>query len=123
MYAEELQDHFKFPRNKKTLTSPDIQAEELNPSCGDRVLYQLQISDSKIVQIGFGGEGCVISQAASSMLSELVLQKPIDQVLSMTKDDILSMLAISLGPTRLRCALLSLEVLHKAVLAWKNNKL
>lgn len=123
MYADELQDHFKFPRNKKKLSFSDIQAEELNPSCGDRVLYQLQIFDNKIVCIGFGGEGCVISQASASMLSELVLQKTIDQVLSMTKDDILSMLAISLGPTRLRCALLSLEVLQKAVLAWKNNHL
>ena len=123
MYAEELQDHFKFPRNKKTLSSPDAQAQELNPSCGDRVIYQICIQDDKITQIGFGGEGCVISQATASMLSEVVLLKTIDQVLNMTKDDILGMLQISLGPTRLRCALLSLEVLQKAVLAWKNNNL
>ena len=123
MYAEELQDHFKFPRNKKKLECLNAQAEELNPSCGDRIRFEIYIQGNKIVDLGFAGEGCVISQAAASMLGEEALKKNVDELLGMTKDDLLHILSISLGPTRLRCALLSLEVLQKAVLAWKNNNI
>ena len=119
MYAEELQDHFKFPRNKGKLVNPHISMGDSNPSCGDRVHFEAVICDTRIVEIAFEGEGCVISQAAASMLSELCKQKMVDEVLSMTKEDIIAMIRIPLGPTRLRCALLCLEVLQRGIIQRK----
>ena len=119
MYAEELQDHFKFPRNKGTLVHPDISVGDSNPSCGDRVHFYVNILDGKISELKFEGEGCVISQAAASMLSEHCKHMKLDLVLSMTKEDIISILNLSLGPTRLRCALLCLEVLQRGVMQLK----
>ena len=127
-YQEELFEHFKYPCNKKCVNNPDFQAGHDNPSCGDKVSIEgkisreSNISDSKIIDIGFNGSGCVISQAATSMLTEFCKGKTIDEVLALTKDDILNLVKIELGPNRLKCALLCLQVLQEAVGKFKIAK-
>ena len=121
-YQEELFEHFKYPCNKKCINNPDFQAGQDNPSCGDKVTIEGKISGNKVIEIGFNGSGCVISQAATSMLTEFCIGKTIDEVLALTKDDILNLVKIELGPNRLKCALLCLQVLQEALLKFKSTK-
>jgi len=121
-YQEELFEHFKYPCNKKSIENPDFRAGQDNPSCGDKVAIEGKISDNKIVEVGFSGSGCVISQAATSMLTEYCKGKTVDEVLALTKDDILNLVKIELGPNRLKCALLCLQVLQEALLTFKSAK-
>jgi nitrogen fixation protein NifU and related proteins len=122
IYQEEILDHYKHPRNRKKIEAPHFSLGHHNPSCGDRIVIEGVIDDIRISDLGFIGSGCVISQAAASMLMEYCIGKTIDQVLALTKDDLIRMLGIQLGPTRLKCALLCLEVLHQGLLAYSSRK-
>jgi nitrogen fixation NifU-like protein len=121
MNHDELLEHFKYPCNKKDIQNPDFAADSENPSCGDKVSIQGKISGNKVVEIGFGGSGCVISQSAASMLTEFCKNKTIDELLNLNKDSILSLIKIELGPNRLKCALLCLQVLQQALIDFRNN--
>ena len=120
-YQEELLEHFKYPCNKKCVENPDFKAGQDNPSCGDKVYIEGKIKDGRIIEIGFDGSGCVISQAATSMLTEFCKNKTIEEVLALTKDDILSLVKIELGPNRLKCAILCLQVLQEALIKYKKE--
>jgi nitrogen fixation protein NifU and related proteins len=112
MYREVILDHYKNPRNKGTLDPRDFSYEDENPLCGDKLRIDVRLDDQRrIKEVAFSGRGCAISQASASMLSEAIIGKTVDEVKQMTKDDILDMLGIELGPVRLKCALLSLKVL------------
>lgn len=112
LYRHELLDHYRFPRHKGRLVSPDIVSGQHNPSCGDRVSFELKLGDGSIVEVAFDGVGCVISQATASMVAETIQGKSIEFVLQLTTVDIITLVGIDLGPTRLKCALLSLDALH-----------
>lgn len=115
IYQEKLMDHYKNPRNKKKIENPDFSTGRKNPSCGDSLLIEGQLIDGKIKDLGFDGSGCVVSQAAASVLLESCVGKTVDEVLKLDKDDILKMLGIPLGPNRIKCALLSLEALKASL--------
>jgi len=119
LYQEELMDHYKYPRNNKPVQNPDFSVDELNPSCGDRIVIEGKVADNVISDLGFSGKGCVISQATASMLTEHCIGKTAEDVMNLTKSDIIAMIGLELGPTRLKCALLSLQVLQHGVLALK----
>ena len=120
-YQDVLLEHAKKPRNKKEIENPDFSKDEENPSCGDKISMTGRLDDGKICELGFGGHGCVISQATASLLTETCLGKTIDEILALGKDDILALINIELGPNRLRCALLSLDVLQQALLNLENK--
>lgn len=122
LYQQELLDHYRHPRNRGELPDAQVSTETFNPSCGDQISMQLIVEDGQLEQIRFQGKGCVISQAAASMLTERSLNQTIEQLEALTKDDMLALVAIPLGPTRLRCALLSLETLHAAVALHRAQK-
>jgi nitrogen fixation NifU-like protein len=112
LYRENILDHYQNPRNYGTLEHPDISYEDDNPLCGDVIKIELALDDEdRIVQVGFTGEGCAISQASASMLTEEILGRTLDDVKQISKEDVLDMLGIQLGPVRIKCALLSLKVL------------
>ena len=115
MYKGLLTDHFRNPHNKGELQNPDFITEELIPSCGDRVCMQGIIKENRLITLAFTGSGCVISQAAASLLTGIVIDKSIDELLLLDKNHMLSMLGMQLGPTRLRCALLALDALQKGI--------
>ena len=115
IYKETLLDHYKTPRNRGTLLAPDFSSGQFNPLCGDAVSMQGHIKDGIITQVRFEGKGCVISQATASLLTEYVTNMPIFQVEKLSSDDILKLIGITLGPTRLQCALLPLKVLQKGI--------
>ena len=111
IYQEELLDHYENPSNYGTLPDPDISHEEDNPLCGDRIRIDLLVEDNTITEVRFCGHGCTISLAAASMLTERIEGKSLDEVKQLSKDDILDMVGIPLGPVRVKCALLALKVL------------
>ena len=116
LYREHILDHYKNPRNHGTIDDADVSAEGVNPLCGDQLAIDLKIAaDGRIEDIKFHGRGCSISQAATSMLTELVEGHTVDEAAALTKDDILQELGIPLSPVRLKCALLGLGTLRLAL--------
>ncbi|MBD3272810.1 Fe-S cluster protein [Candidatus Dependentiae bacterium] len=121
IYQEKLMDHYKNPRNKKNIENPDFSTGRQNPSCGDSVLIEGKLENGKITDLGFSGSGCVISQAAASILLTSCTGKTVEEVLALDKDYILKLLGIPLGPNRIKCALLSLDALKSSLEKIKNN--
>ena len=113
LYRELILDHYRNPRKKGQLLDPaDIDYEDDNPLCGDRIHLTIQLDENDVVtDVGWTGEGCAISQASASMLYEELIGKSLEEIRTIDKDEILDLIGISLGPTRLKCALLSLKVL------------
>ncbi len=114
-YADLLLDHYHHPRNKGVCSNPDFTSHVLNPSCGDQVIIAGTIQDNIISTCHFDGKGCVISLAAASIITTLVVGKTIQEAKDLKPDTLLQSMQITLGPTRLRCALISLEALHAAL--------
>lgn len=116
LYQEELLDHYHYPRNKGSVINPDFYNKTHNFSCGDSIIIAGCIKNNVIIDIKFEGSGCVISQASASMLIELVVNKTIEFSMNLGETDILHLIKIpNIGPTRLRCALLSLNAIHEAL--------
>ncbi|MBA3347103.1 MAG: SUF system NifU family Fe-S cluster assembly protein [Actinobacteria bacterium] len=115
LYREVILDHYKNPRSHGLLDAPDAQAEGQNPLCGDEVTVSLRFDGDTISAVGFEGRGCAISQAATSMLTELVQGKTADEVARMSKEELLDEIGIPLTPVRLKCALLGLGVVKVAL--------
>ncbi len=111
-YRENILDHYRHPRTKGRLETPTHSHEESNPLCGDVIRIDLHVTDDNVIdQVSFEGQGCAISQASASMLTEMIQGKTLDEVKQLGKEDILEALGIEVGPVRLKCALLSLKVL------------
>jgi nitrogen fixation protein NifU and related proteins len=115
LFRENILDHYKHPRNHGTLDHPDITYEDANPLCGDRIRMDLNVKDGRIDAVRFSGVGCSISQAAASMLCEAVEGRTLDEVKKLSRDDVLEMLGIELGPVRLKCGMLALKTLKAGV--------
>jgi nitrogen fixation NifU-like protein len=114
IYKDIILDYYRHPRNFGDLPDPDVRAKDSNPLCGDVIEMQLKIKDGRIDDLRFKGRGCAISQASASMLTELVKGKTLEEVKLLVKDDVLNMLGIDPGPTRIKCALLGLKVVKLA---------
>jgi nitrogen fixation protein NifU and related proteins len=116
MYREIILERYKTPQYRGELDPHDITFEDENPLCGDHIRIDLRLgADGKVAEAAFSGHGCAISQASADLLLESVINKSLDEIKSMTKEDVLDLLGIELGPVRLKCALLSLKVLKAGV--------
>ena len=112
LYREQILNHYREPRNKGRLETADISHADDNPLCGDRIEMDLRLDEEgRVVEVAWEGQGCAISMASASMLSEEVKGKTLEELRHLGKDEIMEMLGIELGPVRLKCALLSLKVL------------
>ncbi len=124
MYQENVLDHHAHPRNKGRIEGADLKARERNPLCGDEIEVSLSLAaDGRIAEAKFEGQGCAISQAAISMLTGEVRGKSLDELEHMTVDDIRELVGVPLSPARLKCALLSLQTMHKALAEYKLRQL
>lgn len=121
LYKERVMDHYHNPRNRGRLEKPDFATGQFNPSCGDSVGFDAHVQDGKIKKLMFTGDGCAVSQAAASMLTEHCVGKPLDELLKMDKDFILKLVGMPLGPMRIRCALLPLQALHQGINEYKDG--
>ena len=123
IYREIILDHYRNPRNKGKLPHADVSTHDSNPLCGDEIDMHLKVEQGKIKDIKFEGRGCAISQASASMLTEMVLDKPLTTVKDLAKDDILENIGLmNLGPARIKCALLSLKVLKMGMINYYIDK-
>ena len=111
LYRALILDHSKNPRNKGTLDSADFSYQDVNPLCGDEIRIDIRVEDDRVADIKFSGRGCAISQAAASMLTEMVMGQPVEVVKALGKEDVLDELGVPIGPARMKCALLGLKVL------------
>jgi nitrogen fixation protein NifU and related proteins len=116
LYRELIIERYKNPLYRGELEPHDISFEDDNPLCGDHIRIDLRIDQDDIVRDArFAGHGCAISQASADLLVEAVIGQSLEQVKGLSKEDLLDMLGIELGPVRLKCALLSLKVLKAGV--------
>ncbi len=115
IYREAILEHSQHPRHHGTLEQPDFTYEDANPLCGDQLRIDIEVKDGRIADVRFSGHGCAISQAATSMLCERIMGMSVEDVRRLSKDDVLEMLGIELGPVRLKCALLGLKTLKAGV--------
>ncbi len=123
LYRETILDHYRNPRNKGRIASPDVSIHDSNPLCGDEVNIHLKVEANVIKDIKFEGRGCAISQASASMLTELVKDKPLISVTSSSKSDIFESIGLrNLGPARVKCALLALKVLKMGMVQYHSDR-
>ncbi|MCJ7456752.1 SUF system NifU family Fe-S cluster assembly protein [Candidatus Bathyarchaeota archaeon] len=115
IYKEAILDHFRHPRNYGDLPDANARAREANVLCGDVIEMQLKLSGDRIDDLRFRGQGCAVSIASTSMLTELVKGKEVSEIKKLGKKDIIRLLRSDPGPTRIECALLGLKVLKMAV--------
>lgn len=122
LYRENILEHYKHPHNHGTLEPADYSYEDDNPLCGDHIRIDVRVDENNQVKdVAFTGRGCAISQAAASMLTDEIMGKSLDEVKEINKERVLELLGIPLGPTRLKCALLSLKVLKAGVYGLKEH--
>ena len=122
LYSDTLLSHFRNPRNYGSLPSPDIAYEEFNPLCGDRIRIELKISDNRIAAARFVGDGCAISIAAASLLTELILGADIDKGEVISGEELVSSLKSDIKPSRMKCAQLPLEAFRSCVKLYKQSQ-
>jgi nitrogen fixation NifU-like protein len=116
LYPEYILDHGMNPRNRGILDPADVDYAADYPLCGDHLRLTLRLDKNRrITAIGWDGENCAISQASASMLGEAILGKTLDEVKTISKQDIFDMLGIPLPVHRVKCALLSLQVVTVAL--------
>jgi len=115
-YREQIIDRYKNPLFKGELEPNDISFEDENPLCGDRIRIDIRFDEfGNVSEAVFNGEGCAISQATADLLLEEIKGKSKEDLKAVSKEDVLDLLGIDLGPVRLKCALLSLKVLKAGV--------
>jgi nitrogen fixation protein NifU and related proteins len=125
MYREVILDHYKNPRGHGVIEDADATADGMNPLCGDEVsIYVAFAGDGETIEdVKFSGRGCAISQAATSMLVEMVQGRTAGDVATLDKDELLEEIGIPLTPVRLKCAMLGLTTLKVALSKAKGTPL
>ena len=125
LYPDFILELYRHPLNKGKLLDADVTFRDVNPFCGDAVEISLKISDGKIIDIRFLGEGCAISHAAASLLTELVKGKKVEEILQMNVDNLLqemSLPQLKENPARIKCAALPLKVVKVALYKYLGKK-
>src|SRR5947208_16385528 len=117
LYREGILDHYKNPRGHGLIEDADARAEGQNPLCGDEVSIYVSFAEDgdTIDEVKFSGRGCAISQAATSMLTEMVTGRSATEVATLPREELLDEIGIPLTPVRLKCALLGLSTLKLAL--------
>lgn len=113
MYAENVLDHYRNPKNYGKLSKPDVRESDLNPLCGDHYEFQIRLSRGAIKDVKFNGDGCAISMASASMLSEFVKGKKLSSLSKLSEKDVVRLLKIEVSPVRMKCAMLPIDILRR----------
>jgi len=134
LYREVILDHYKSPRNRRGLAAPSCSVRGHNPLCGDQITLEIELDGGVIRSAAFEGTGCAISQASTSMLTEAVIGKTLDEADRLSSDvramvmgsgpevsdestDLEALAGVKNFPVRVKCATLAWNTLHQAVLA------
>lgn len=117
LYSDILLDHFRHPRNYGDVDAPDVSYESFNPLCGDRIRIELRLDQAKVELAKFKGDGCAISMAAASLLTEIITGCDVAEAAAVTDERLISALESDIKPARVQCALLPLEALRSGLKA------
>ncbi|HEX7456342.1 MAG TPA: iron-sulfur cluster assembly scaffold protein [Candidatus Nanoarchaeia archaeon] len=122
LYREKLLEIYRNPQNRGEISNPDLEAKMVNPLCGDEIKLQLKlanrqlpIANRKIQKAVFSGNGCAISQASASILANHIEGRKLAEIKKLDVSDVLKLVGVNPSPARLKCAVLSLEVLKEAI--------
>ena len=112
MYRQQILDHYKNPRNYGEMEDPTFSHVGENPSCGDTIKIDVRLEDDgeTIEYVAFSGDGCAISQASASMLSQKLPGTTLSELKEMDRDDVVDMLGVDISPMRIKCAVLAEKV-------------
>jgi nitrogen fixation NifU-like protein len=122
LYSDILLDHFRRPRNYGSLPAPDISNEQYNPLCGDRIRIEVKFDGATVSEARFKGDGCAISTAAASLLTELILGQNRETLATISDAQLISALESDIKPARLQCALLPLHALREGLKRPRKDK-
>lgn len=111
LYKQNIIEHYKYPHNKGKPKQYSSEFLGYNPNCGDNIILYLTVKDNVLTNISFEGDGCAISVAATSMLTDYVHEKSIETIYAITDSDMYSLLGVQVNPGREKCALLTLNAL------------
>ena len=109
LYSNVLLDHFRHPRNYGSLEAPDVSYEAFNPLCGDRIRIELKVDKGIVSKARFKGDGCAISMAAASLLTEMIIGRETSDI---SDDQLIEALQSEIQPARVQCAVLPLTALR-----------
>jgi nitrogen fixation protein NifU and related proteins len=132
LYRQVIMDHYKNPRNKGTLEDGSFTVDMNNPTCGDRIHLNMKVEDGKVTDAKFDGEGCSISMASASMMTQIVIGKDIETALKLSEvfsnmmqgkeydedidlGDIEALQGVAKFPARIKCATLAWKAMEKGV--------
>jgi nitrogen fixation protein NifU and related proteins len=122
LYQENILDHYENPYHRGTMEHPTLEYRDLNPLCGDEVCIQARLDETGcLAEACFEGKGCVISLAAASMLIEEIEGKPLAEVKKLDRQAMLDLLGIPLTAMRVKCAMLALRTLEKAIQLYESK--
>lgn len=121
MYTEKVMDHFRNPRNMGEIKNPDGFGKVGNPTCGDVMAIYIKVKENKIVDIKFKTFGCTAAIATSSILTEIVKGKTIEEALKVTRDDVANELG-GLPAIKMHCSNLAADALREAIKDYKRKK-
>ena len=118
-YSDTILEHFRHPRNQGALANATITQEGTNPLCGDRVRIQLALEGDVVRDARFSANACAVCVASASLLTDLVQRAPLDEVETLTVDDLMRALNAELPGSRMGCVSLPLTVMHTGVMLYR----
>jgi nitrogen fixation NifU-like protein len=139
IFRELILDHYRKPRNKGALEEPSVSVAMRNPLCGDEIELQVKIEDDRVTDVKFKGQGCSISLASTSMMTERLKGAPLDQAMALERrfldlmhgdesakedralGDLRALQGVAKLPVRIKCALLGWNALDEAVKAYRRS--
>jgi nitrogen fixation NifU-like protein len=117
LYRDQILEHYKRPHNFGRLEEYDLDHEDTNPFCGDEQHVYIKLDDEgKVSEVSFEGQGCAISTAATSLLTDELQGLTREELLRIPKQDVLDLLGIEISATRMKCAMLGIKVVKSAAL-------